>query len=85
MGRVDLSSVTWRGDQKRGREIELPRIEDDVLICRAFQILIRPGVQVDCFLYVGVDFSPDVLPAQGGGFEYSAIPLFPNMSKNKAW
>jgi len=64
--------------------MELPNLEDDELISREDLVLICPWVQVYCFFYIGVDFSPDVSPAQGGEFEYSAILLFPNLPENEA-
>jgi hypothetical protein len=64
--------------------MELPSLEDDELISQADLVLICPWVQVYCFLYIGVDFSLNVLRAQGGGFEYSVILLFPILPENEA-
>ena len=64
--------------------MELRSLEDDELISWVDLVLIHPWVQVYCFLYIGVGFSPNVLPAQGRGFDYSAILLFPNLPQNEA-
>ena len=64
--------------------MELLILEDDDLTSRADLVLICPWVHVYCFLYIGVGFSPNVLPAQGRGFDYSAILLFPNLPQNEA-
>jgi hypothetical protein len=64
--------------------MELRSLEDDELISWADMALIRPWVQIYCFLYIGVDFSPNVLRAQGGGFQYSTILLFPILPENEA-
>jgi len=59
--------------------MELLSLEDDDLTSRADLVLICPWVHVYCFLYIGVGFSANILPDQGGGFDYSAILLFPNL------
>jgi hypothetical protein len=84
MGRDGLRNGIWGRDRKRGVEVQMPRIEDEMLILWAIQVMIHPVVEVHRFHNVGVDFRPNFFPIPGSKFKYSTILFLPNFPKDEA-